>query len=270
MMNEQMRPAPAGLARQWACAALLAHAACGLAEEPLVRSLRQVKPAVAAVGGYARIARTGMRIFGTAFFVSPEGHMLTAAHVTRAIRANAVGGKMLVFRQGQSSRKGLAAKVLAEDEAHDVAVIKVEGKDFPAARLGKWDAVQEGQAIAVCGYPYGMVFGLYAACQSGIVSNVSPAALPAFRSSELTAERIRALRRPFSVFQLDCVAYPGNSGGPLFLQATGEVVGVVSSAFIQARKEGPKLERVHTAISYAIPVNHAQALLTKLGVGSKP
>ncbi len=67
-----------------------------------------------------------------------------------------------------------------------------------------------------------------------------------------------ALNDPFTIFQLDCTAFPGNSGGPLFLPETGEVIGVLNSAFIKTTKEN---RQVFTGISYAIPINYVKELI---------
>ena len=238
-------------------------------EEPLVRSLRQIKPTVVALGTYNKRGNPVVGLYGSAFFVSADGHLVTAAHVMHTANAQAAGGQVHAFVQGKPAREALTVSVLTVDKRHDIAILKVPGSRFPVARLGDSDRVAEGRAIAICGYPYGWVFGLHAACQSGVVGNISPVALPASRSADLTVERIQALRQPFPIFQLDCTAYPGNSGAPLFLQTTGEVVGVVNSAFVRHRKEGNSLQRVHTAISYAIPINHAKAALKGLGVKTK-
>ena len=49
---------------------------------------------------------------------------------------------------------------------------------------------------------------------------------------DLSPAQLRARREPFNVFQLDAVAYPGNSGSPVYLAGTGEVIGVVNSVFV--------------------------------------
>jgi S1-C subfamily serine protease len=57
---------------------------------------------------------------------------------------------------------------------------------------------------------------------------------------------------------LDSTGYPGNSGGPLFLPETGEVIGVLNSGFIKTTKEN---KQVSTGISYAIPINYVKELM---------
>ena len=79
---------------------------------------------------------------------------------------------------------------------------------------------------------------------------------------ELSPAQLRAMRDPFNVFQLDAIAYPGNSGSPVYLAETGEVIGVVNSVFVKESREAV-LERP-SGISYAIPVRYLHALLEQL------
>ena len=69
------------------------------------------------------------------------------------------------------------------------------------------------------------------------------------------------MRNPFDVYQLDVVAYPGNSGSPVYNIETGKVIGVVNSVFVKGTKESA-LERP-SGISYAIPVKYVYDLLKK-------
>jgi S1-C subfamily serine protease len=83
-------------------------------------------------------------------------------------------------------------------------------------------------------------------------------AIPVQNTSLLSNRMIKALKDPYVIFQLDCIAFPGNSGGPLFLPETGEVIGVLNSAFVKVTKENNKIS---TGISYAIPINYIKELL---------
>ncbi|MDP5072164.1 MAG: serine protease, partial [Congregibacter sp.] len=67
------------------------------------------------------------------------------------------------------------------------------------------------------------------------------------------------LRRPFDVYQLDAIAYPGNSGSAVYRVITGEVIGVMNSVFVKESRE--TLLSAPSGISFAIPVKHLRALL---------
>jgi S1-C subfamily serine protease len=63
------------------------------------------------------------------------------------------------------------------------------------------------------------------------------------------------------LYQLDVIAYPGNSGGPVYETSTGEVIGVVAAGFIKSRKE--KVLSDPSAITYAVPSAYVRNLLVK-------
>ena len=130
---------------------------------------------------------------------------------------------------------------------------------LPALSLADGDGVREGTEIAFTGFPIGMALGLYPVTHRGIVSAISPMAPPQLGSRVLTAKMIRAMRDPYDVLQLDATAYPGNSGSPVYDQASGRVLGVINSVLIKETKEAV-IEKP-SGISYAIPVRFIHELL---------
>jgi S1-C subfamily serine protease len=152
--------------------------------------------------------------------------------------------------------------VVARDPAHDLALLRIEGEPLATLRLGDDNAVREGEEVAFTGFPIGAVLGLFPVTHRGIVSAITPMARVADSARDLSPAQLRARREPFNVFQLDAVAYPGNSGSPVYLAATGEVIGVVNSVFVKESREA-LLERP-SGISYAIPVRYLQVLLDSL------
>lgn len=113
--------------------------------------------------------------------------------------------------------------------------------------------VREGQDVVFMGFPIGTVLGLSIVTHRGIISAITPVALP---SASVTAQRKSDqapeewnLRR---LHQLDGTAYPGNSGGPLLDAESGEVIGVINMVFIKGTKEAALSHP--SGISFAIPV----------------
>jgi S1-C subfamily serine protease len=72
---------------------------------------------------------------------------------------------------------------------------------------------------------------------------------------------VQLQRSPFSIYQLDGTAYPGNSGSPLYDPETGQVLGVINMVFVKGLKE--TAITAPSGITYAIPVRHVQELLER-------
>lgn len=140
---------------------------------------------------------------GSGFLISPAGHILTAYHVI-------AGAHSVTFRRG-NSLPPVEATYLGGDEAADLAILKIEGNDFPFAKLAPPGfELRLGMSLGLLGYPMGEAFGTEYTFTGGPLSS------------------IRTSPQGVSIFQIDLSAYPGNSGGPVFLWQTGEVIGVLS------------------------------------------
>lgn len=133
-------------------------------------------------------------------------------------------------------------------------------------KVGISDKVREGEEYAFSGFPIGMVLGLYPVTHRGIVSAITPIIIPSTSSDRLSAKQIKRMRNPYTVFQLDAIAYPGNSGSPLYDTASGRVVGVINSVFVKESKE--TMLSSPSGISYAIPAEHVVRLLYKAGISN--
>ena len=164
-----------------------------------------------------------MRGQGSGFIVSPDGYILTNAHVVA--NANEVWVRL-------TDRRELKAKVVGSDRQTDIAVLKIDAKDLPTVKIGDSRSVNPGEWVAAIGSP----FGFENSVSAGIVSAKSRS-LP------------DATYVPF--IQTDVAVNPGNSGGPLFNLA-GEVVGINSQ--IYSRSGG------YQGISFAIPIEVAMGV----------
>ncbi|MGQ3055322.1 MAG: Do family serine endopeptidase, partial [Roseateles sp.] len=144
---------------------------------------------------------------GSGFIISPDGLVLTNAHVVRD--AKQVTVKL-------SDRREFQAQVLGSDPATDIAVLKLaDAKGLPTVQLGDARQVQVGDYVLAIGAPY----GFEQTATQGIVS-AKGRSLPGDTSVV-----------PF--IQTDAAVNPGNSGGPLF-DASGRVVGVNAQIFSQS------------------------------------
>ena len=225
----------------------------------LPETVALVRPAVVGVGTLQVTRRPPAKLLGTGFVIGDGTLVVTNAHVVPEVLAVEDKEYLAVFAGRGKHPQRRRAKQVAMDLKHDLAILRIEGNPLPMLQLGDSDRVREGESIAFTGFPIGAVLGLYPATHHGLVSTISPIVLPAQSGRQLTAGMIRRMRDPFDIFQLDATAYPGNSGSPLYLPKTGEVVGVVNMVFVKETKEAV-LEKP-SGIAYAIPIKYLKALL---------
>jgi serine protease Do len=159
-----------------------------------------------------------MRGEGSGFIISPDGIVLTNAHVVD-------GASEVIVKL--TDKREFKAKVLGVDKASDVAVLRIAAKDLPTVRLAVNDEVKVGEWVLAIGSP----FGFENSATSGIVSA---------KARSLPDENYI----PF--IQTDVAVNPGNSGGPLF-NMKGEVIGINSQ--IYSRSGG------YQGLSFAIPTS---------------
>jgi S1-C subfamily serine protease len=235
-----------------------------LVADELPDIIRKIKPAIVGIGTYQK-TRTPAAVFrGTGFSVGDGLHILTNAHVLPEVVDKSKFETLAVFTRDGEKQSVRRAAEIATDASHDIALLKIGGPPLVPVRLGDSNKVREGEPYAFTGYPIGMVLGLNPVTHRGIVSAISPIAIPAHNSQRLNAKMIRRLTDPYEVFQLDATAYPGNSGSPLYDPKSGEVVGIINKVFVQETKEN-LLERP-SGISYAIPIKYALSLLSANGI----
>jgi serine protease Do len=165
---------------------------------------------------------------GTGIIVSAQGYVLTNNHVV------ADADKITVRLP---DGRVFPAKRVGTDPATDVAVLKIEGKDFPVAKLGDSDEIEVGESVLAIGNP----FGLDQTITAGIISAKG-------RNQVGVAEYENFI-------QTDASINPGNSGGPL-LNLKGEVVGVNTAIF---GNSGGNM-----GIGFAIPINQARSVMKTL------
>ncbi|ALK98403.1 peptidase [Massilia sp. WF1] len=156
---------------------------------------------------------------GSGFIVSPDGVILTNAHVVRD--ADEVTVKL-------QDRREYRAKVLGSDPKTDVAVLKIDAKNLPVVPIGNTRNLQVGEWVLAIGSPY----GLESSVTAGVVSA---------KGRSLPGDQV-----PF--IQTDVAVNPGNSGGPLF-NTRGEVVGINSQIYSQTGG--------YQGLSFAIPIDVA-------------
>jgi len=143
-----------------------------------------------------------------------------------------------------------------------LAILRVEGSPLPPFHLADNYRVREGQAIAFTGFPIGGALGFSPVTHRGIISAITPIAIPGGNAQQLNEKLIQRLKSgTFDILQLDATAYPGNSGSPVFDPETGEVLGIINMVFIKGSKEA--ILSQPSGITYAIPVRYLIDALRK-------
>src|ERR687883_1150472 len=155
----------------------------------------RLAPAVANL----RVRRGG----GSAVVITPDGFMLTSAHVVARARRGEAS-----FVDGSET----AFDVVGSDPFSDLAVLRVDGDGLVAAELGDAERLRVGQLVVAIGNPH----GLGGSVTAGVVSALG---------RSLPARSRRAGRIIDNVIQTDAALNPGNSGGAL-ADSAGRVVGV--------------------------------------------
>lgn len=165
---------------------------------------------------------------GSGFIVSPDGRLITNAHVVEGADAVTV-----TLKDGRS----FEGEVVGVDPVTDIAVIKIDATNLPTVTVGNSEILIPGQWAIAIGNP----LGLDNTVTAGIISATG-------RSSSqigIPDKRVRFI-------QTDAAINPGNSGGPL-LNDRGEVIGINTA--IRADAQG---------LGFAIPIETALRVAEQL------
>ncbi|HXJ42801.1 MAG TPA: trypsin-like peptidase domain-containing protein, partial [Bryobacteraceae bacterium] len=174
-------------------------------------------------GGFQMPEDTPSSGVGSGVVVDPNGYILTNNHVVEKSTRLKV--------RFMDDTTDYPATVVGTDKDTDLAVIHVDRKGLPAAKIGNSDALQVGDWAVAIGSP----FGFQATVTVGIVSAL--------------ARDIPGDSTSFQHFiQTDAAINPGNSGGPL-LNINGDIIGI--NTMIASRSGG------NQGIGFALPINTA-------------
>jgi len=242
---------------------LLAAASLALpARADLSALVTASRPSVLPVGTFDPLASPRFGFRGSGFVVGDGNLVVTNAHVLPDMKTTPPPQLAVLVAATGEMAQGRRAALVHVDDAHDLALLRVDGPPLPALTLAAADSVREGLDVALMGYPIGGLLGFSTVTHRGIIASITKIALPSLAARNLDAKAISRLRDgPFEVYQLDATAYPGNSGGPLLNAATGEVVGVINMVLVRGTRESALANP--TGITYAIPVRFVRELLQR-------
>ncbi|MBD0329355.1 MAG: trypsin-like peptidase domain-containing protein [Thermoleophilia bacterium] len=163
----------------------------------------QLRPSVASLRVSRRSRRGSIEGGGSAVIVTPDGFLLTSAHVV---------GRAPACEATLADGRTLAVQVVGADPLSDLAVLRADGSALVAAELGEAARLRVGQLVVAVGNPHG--FG--GSVTAGVVSALG-------RSLPTRAGSV--VRVVDNVIQTDAALNPGNSGGAL-ADSAGRVVGI--------------------------------------------
>jgi len=193
----------------------------------------KVKPAVAYISVEYQAASFFGQILstktGSGVLLSSDGNILTNNHVISDARKIEV----LLPENDQTYE----AKIVGSDPLSDLAVIKIEGQNFPTAEFGDPSRLRIGDWVIAIGNALGLEGG--PSVTQGIVSNLE-------RSFTMDQSAY------YDIIQTDAAINPGNSGGPL-VDLEGKVVGI--NTFIISSAEN---------IGFAVSTNTAQRVYSDI------
>ena len=219
--------------------------------------VQAIKPSVVVIGTYSKTRSPAFLMRGTGFVVGNGNQVATNAHVVPETIDTANGETLAVQTSAAQLRP---ARVAGRDREHDLSLLTIDGSPLPVLALQNPVRVKEGLSVAFMGFPIGGVLGFSPVTHRGIISAITPIALPSPTAQQLNEKVIKRLKAgSFEVYQLDATAYPGNSGGPLIETDRGEVIGIINMVFVKSTKESVLSQP--SGISFAVPARYLDELI---------
>jgi putative serine protease PepD len=205
--------------------------------------LAKVEPAVVRIDvssdPSSTFSQTGT---GTGFVVSPDGVIVTNAHVVNAETETAAREVIVTLANGDTAR----GRIVGEDTAQDLAVIKIDRTNLPVVQFGDSDSLQVGDSVVAIGNALGITGT--PTVTSGIVSGLG------------RTVRVSSRETLVDAIQTDAAINPGNSGGPL-VDVDGRVIGINTAIADPGSANN---------VGFAISISSARPVLDDLRAGRTP
>ena len=183
--------------------------------------------------------REKVKSSGSGVVISPDGYVLTNYHVIENAH------EIIVTLPGGEEYK---SEIIGKDRFTDLALLKMEGSNFPYADLGNSDDLIIGEWVIALGNPYGLFD----------VSDQPTATVGIISALNMDFGQQESGQLFQDMIQTDAAINPGNSGGPL-VNGLGEIVGI--NTFIYT---GSNYSQGSIGISFAIPINRAKQIAEEL------
>ena len=176
---------------------------------------------------------------GTCFAISPDGYFLTNFHVIEN------GGSVSIFLKHNLEVKEFKANVVLKDETNDIAVLKINDKEFVDYKNIPYRLIENskiGENVFTMGYPISNVMGENLKYTDGSISALS------------------GIKDDIRYYQISVPIQPGNSGGPLF-NKNGDIIGI-TTAKLNSQAIGVEIQNVN----YAIKASYINNVLKMLPI----
>ena len=186
-----------------------------------------------------------MKNSGSGVVISPDGFLMTNYHVVEnaeRITATLSGGDEF------------NAEIIGFDNTSDLALLKLDGSDFPFANLGDSDDLIIGEWVIALGNPFELF----------TISNNPSASIGIISGLNMDFGMQKSGKVLQDMIQTDAAINPGNSGGPL-INANGEVIGINTFIFTDYEDHF----RGSVGIGFAIPINNAKRIAEELRVNGE-
>jgi serine protease Do len=189
----------------------------------------RVRPSVVAIN--VKVVSLGVteEVAGSGWVIDANGLIVTNNHVISEAQ---------VITISLDDGRAFTAKQVAADPTSDLAVIKVESSDLPAATIGDSSELKPGMAVAAIGNALGEGTSM----TGGWVSRLGVSV--AISNNEML----------YDLIETDAAINPGNSGGPL-VDSAGDVIGITNAKLVGSSIEG---------VGYAISINSALPVIQEL------
>lgn len=200
---------------------------------PVVAIAQKVMPSVVGVKTYGTYNYWGRQIdnqelgSGSGIIYSEDGYVITNYHVIE----NATSVTVTL-----SDGVEYDARIVGADSSSDLAVLKVEAKNLPAATLGDSDDLQIGELVVAIGNP----LGYENTVTDGIVSGLN--------------RQLTNYTDAMTLIQTNAAINSGNSGGAL-VNSKGEVIGINSAKLVASNAEG---------MGFALSINEVKPIVEEL------
>ena len=181
---------------------------------------------------------------GSGFIISEDGYILTNAHNIKDNFRPSVITTDINITVVVPGGEAYSASIVGLDMISDIALLKIDGKNFDYCNLGDSDEVQVGEWAIALGNPRNLISNAQyqPIASAGIVSAINADFSLDLQSGKLLDNMI----------QTDASLNPGNSGGPL-IDSNGDVIGI--NTFIKADSQN---------LGFAIPINFAKKIADEL------